>query len=88
MALGREPTTTNILNQSNPQLNYKYLFWYPQVSVLTHHQGSFFLQQRLLQNTKINQNTELQIPVSTDTSTKNFYTQGFGNIVEKGVERL
>lgn len=41
-----QPNTINLLNHYNSQLNSKYLFLYPQISVaLTHTQNIFFLQQ-------------------------------------------
>lgn len=43
---------------------------------------------RPLQKTRTNQSTEKWSPVPLDTSTKQSYIQGTGNITEEGTERL
>lgn len=46
MDIGREPTTTTLLNLYHPKLQPKHLSLYPQIIVfLISHQGNFFVQQ-------------------------------------------
>lgn len=65
-----KPVITTLLNWHDPQLCSKYLSFYSHISVIfTLHQGSFPVQETLLQKTTTYLNAELWSLIPMDTST-------------------